>query len=112
MDAAVGPPRQVRVGIASVGNCASSPIQGLNCYRDADGNVPIPGLMNVDFSSYRCADIDAARLALDRSSGGAPIGLSSSSYFMKSPPVRFGDSDAREPTIAFIADGNGRRHSP
>ena len=42
----------------------------------------------------------AKRLARDRGIGGALIGPSS--YFMKSPPQQFTDSEARERTISFI----------
>jgi myo-inositol-1-phosphate synthase len=49
--------RTVRVGIAGVGNCASSLIQGLTYYRDARDNEPVPGLMNVELGGYRVSDI-------------------------------------------------------
>ena len=44
--------------------------------------------------------IRAAKIALDRGIGG-PI-ISASSYFMKSPPVQYRDSDAREAVEKFI----------
>jgi myo-inositol-1-phosphate synthase len=44
--------------------------------------------------------VRAAKIALDRGIGG-PI-LSASSYFMKSPPVQYSDSDARDAVEAFI----------
>jgi myo-inositol-1-phosphate synthase len=65
--------RKVRVGIVGVGNCASSFVQGLEHYRDARGNEPIPGLMNVEIGGYHVADveisaafdIDAAKVGRD-----------------------------------------------
>ena len=51
---------KVRVGVVGVGNCASSLVQGLTHYRDADGNAPIPGLMHADLGGYRVADIEIA----------------------------------------------------
>jgi len=45
--------------------------------------------------------VRAAKIALDRGIGG-PI-LSASSYFMKSPPVQYSDSQAREAVEDFIA---------
>ncbi|MGO4842349.1 inositol-3-phosphate synthase, partial [Rhizobiaceae sp. 2RAB30] len=45
--------------------------------------------------------IRCARLALDRGIKGALIGPSS--YFMKSPPEQFTDSEARRRTLRFIA---------
>ncbi|SDF50888.1 inositol-3-phosphate synthase [Pseudonocardia oroxyli] len=44
--------------------------------------------------------VRAAKIALDRGIGG-PI-LSASSYFMKSPPEQYSDSEAREAVEAFI----------
>ena len=45
--------------------------------------------------------VRAAKIALDRGIGG-PI-LSASSYFMKSPPVQYNDSEARQAVEDFIA---------
>jgi myo-inositol-1-phosphate synthase len=44
--------------------------------------------------------VRAAKIALDRGIGG-PL-LSASSYFMKSPPVQYTDSEARDAVEAFI----------
>jgi len=58
MDAAISQPKNVRVGIVGVGNCASSFIQGLSYYADARANEPVPGLMNVDLGGYHVGDIE------------------------------------------------------
>ncbi len=50
--------RRVRVGVVGVGNCASSLIQGLTYYRDADPDAEIPGLMHVDLGGYRVSDVE------------------------------------------------------
>ncbi|HEV7291501.1 MAG TPA: inositol-3-phosphate synthase [Devosia sp.] len=52
--------RKVRIGIVGVGNCASSLVQGLTYYRDADGNEPVPGLMHVNLGGYHVSDIVVA----------------------------------------------------
>ncbi|MET0221628.1 MAG: inositol-3-phosphate synthase [Tardiphaga sp.] len=52
--------RRVRVGIVGVGNCASSFVQGLTHYRDAEANEPVPGLMNVDLGGYHIGDVEIA----------------------------------------------------
>lgn len=52
--------RRVRVGIVGVGNCASSFIQGLTYYRDANANEPVPGLMNAEVGGYHISDIEIA----------------------------------------------------
>ncbi|HEX8231962.1 MAG TPA: inositol-3-phosphate synthase [Caulobacteraceae bacterium] len=51
---------KVRVGIVGVGNCASSLVQGLSYYREADGNEPIPGLMHADLGGYGIGDVEIA----------------------------------------------------
>lgn len=52
--------KSIRVGIAGVGNCASSFVQGLSYYRDARDNEPIPGLMNPELGGYRIRDIEVS----------------------------------------------------
>ena len=68
-----------------------------------------PNSAGVVIDAVRCA-----KLALDRGTGG-PL-VAPSSYFMKSPPVQFSDSEARDLVEAFIngqssggTGGNGRR---
>src|SRR5688500_18573616 len=48
---------EVRVAIVGVGNCASSLVQGVQYYRDADENVSVPGLMHVKFGPYHVRDV-------------------------------------------------------
>ncbi len=47
----------VRVAIVGVGNCASSLVQGVEYYRDADPSQRVPGLMHVDFGGYHVRDV-------------------------------------------------------
>jgi myo-inositol-1-phosphate synthase len=49
---------KVRVAIIGVGNCASSFVQGVHFYRDADENASVPGLMHVDLGGYHIRDIE------------------------------------------------------
>ncbi|MFN2450750.1 MAG: inositol-3-phosphate synthase [Candidatus Dormibacteria bacterium] len=49
---------KVRVAIIGVGNCASSLIQGVEYYKDADANDSVPGLMHVDLGGYHIRDIE------------------------------------------------------
>jgi myo-inositol-1-phosphate synthase len=49
---------KVRVAIIGVGNCASSFVQGVQYYRDADAAQPVPGLMHVDLGGYHVRDIE------------------------------------------------------
>src|SRR5579863_10045253 len=64
---------KIRVAIAGVGNCASSLIQGIEYYRDADPADTVPGLMHVTLGGYHVRDVefvaafdvDAAKVGLD-----------------------------------------------
>lgn len=49
---------KVRVAIIGVGNCASSFVQGVSYYADADPHEAVPGLMHVDLGGYRVSDIE------------------------------------------------------
>jgi myo-inositol-1-phosphate synthase len=48
----------VRVAIVGVGNCATSLIQGVEYYKDADASATMPGLMHVQFGDYHVRDIE------------------------------------------------------
>jgi myo-inositol-1-phosphate synthase len=48
----------VRVAIVGVGNCATSLIQGVEYYKDADPAADVPGLMHVTFGDYHVRDIE------------------------------------------------------
>jgi myo-inositol-1-phosphate synthase len=48
----------VRVAIVGVGNCASSLVQGVEYYKDADPAVRVPGLMHVQFGPYHVSDVE------------------------------------------------------
>ena len=47
----------VRVAIVGVGNCATSLIQGVEYYKDADPSGTVPGLMHVTFGPYHVSDV-------------------------------------------------------
>jgi myo-inositol-1-phosphate synthase len=48
----------VRVAIVGVGNCASSLVQGVEYYKDADAGSRVPGLMHVQFGRYHVRDVE------------------------------------------------------
>src|SRR4249920_1819014 len=48
----------VRVAIVGVGNCASSLVQGVEYYKDADPASRVPGLMHVQFGPYHVSDVE------------------------------------------------------
>jgi myo-inositol-1-phosphate synthase len=65
--------KQIRVAIAGVGNCASSLLQGVEYYKDADPSESVPGLMHVELGGYHVRDVrfvaafdvDATKVGLD-----------------------------------------------
>jgi myo-inositol-1-phosphate synthase len=48
----------VRVAIVGVGNCASSLVQGVEFYKDANPDARVPGLMHVQFGDYHVRDVE------------------------------------------------------
>jgi myo-inositol-1-phosphate synthase len=64
----------VRVAIVGVGNCASSLVQGVEYYRNADPNDRVPGLMHVEFGDYHISDIEfVAAFDVDAKKVGSDI---------------------------------------
>ncbi|MCQ9164634.1 inositol-3-phosphate synthase [Arthrobacter sp. STN4] len=65
----------IRVAIVGVGNCASSLVQGVQYYKDADPSAKVPGLMHVEFGPYHvndvtfvaAFDVDGKKVGLDLS---------------------------------------------
>lgn len=49
---------KIRVALVGIGNCASSLVQGVEFYRHARGDAPIPGIMHLDLGGYHIGDID------------------------------------------------------
>jgi len=48
----------IRVAIVGVGNCASSLVQGVQYYKDAEVGSKVPGLMHVQFGPYHISDVE------------------------------------------------------
>jgi myo-inositol-1-phosphate synthase len=66
---------KIRVAIAGVGNCASSLIQGVTYYRDANPADDVPGLMHVVLGGYHVSDIEfVAAFDVDASKVGSDLG--------------------------------------
>ncbi len=67
--------KTVRVAVAGVGNCASSLVQGVQFYRDADPNERVPGLMHVELAGYHVGDIEfVAAFDVDADKVGLDLG--------------------------------------
>jgi myo-inositol-1-phosphate synthase len=65
---------KVRVAIVGVGNCASSLVQGVEYYKNADEEESIPGLMHVKLGDYHIRDIEfSAAFDIDRNKVGKDL---------------------------------------
>jgi myo-inositol-1-phosphate synthase len=49
---------KVRLAIVGVGNCASSLVQGLEYYKEADPEDRVPGLMHAQLGPYHVSDVE------------------------------------------------------
>jgi myo-inositol-1-phosphate synthase len=83
---------KVRVAIIGVGNCASSFVQGVHYYRDADPAEPVPGLMHVDLGGYQISDIEFSA-AFDIDSEKVGKDLSEAIWSGQNNTIRFVKDD-------------------
>ncbi|UKJ76326.1 inositol-3-phosphate synthase [Azospirillum brasilense] len=101
--------KKLRVAVAGVGNCASSFVQGVSYYADAQANEPPPGLMTLDLGGYRVSDIEMSA-AFDVSAAKVGRDLSDAIFAPPNNTCRFSTPRAsgvqveRGPTL----DGIGR----
>ena len=99
----------IRLAIAGLGNCASSLLQGLAYYRDADPGDEVPGLMHVTLGGYHIRDIelvaafdvDANKVGLD---AGKAIFAQPNNTLRFAPVGHLGVEVQRAPTL----DGLGK----
>lgn len=82
--------KKVRVAIIGVGNCASSLVQGVHYYRDAQPDDFVPGLMHVNLGGYHIHDIEfTAAFDIDTNKVGKD--LSEAIYTAPNNTYRFAD---------------------
>jgi myo-inositol-1-phosphate synthase len=68
-------PKKIRLAIAGVGNCASSLVQGITYYKDADPDERVPGLMHVKLGDYHVGDVElVAAFDVDATKVGIDLG--------------------------------------
>ena len=66
---------KARVAIVGVGNCASSLVQGVQYYREADPSDFVPGLMHVNLGGYHVGDVEfSAAFDIDADKVGHDLG--------------------------------------
>lgn len=67
--------KKVRVAIIGVGNCASSLVQGVYYYQNAEDDEFIPGIMHNNLGGYRIRDIEfSAAIDIDIEKVGKDLG--------------------------------------
>src|SRR5205823_15118542 len=81
---------KVRVAIIGVGNCASSFVQGIHYYRDANPAERVPGLMHVDLGGYHVRDIEFSA-AFDIDSEKVGKDLSEAIWSGQNNTIKFAD---------------------
>ena len=81
---------EIRVAIVGVGNCASSLLQGVEYYKDADPSSQVPGLMHVQFGPYHVRDVKfVAAFDVDAKKVGSD--LAEAIYASENNTIRFSD---------------------
>ena len=66
--------KKVRVAIVGVGNCASSLVQGVQYYQNAQPDDFVPGLMHVNLGGYHISDIEfSAAIDIDQNKVGKDL---------------------------------------
>jgi len=81
---------EIRVAIVGVGNCASSLLQGVEYYKDADPNSQVPGLMHVQFGPYHVRDVKFVA-AFDVDAKKVGTDLAEAIFASENNTIRFSD---------------------
>ena len=92
----------VRVAIVGVGNCATSLIQGVEYYKNADPEGSVPGLMHVMFGDYHVNDIEFVA-AFDVDAKKVGFDLSEATQASENNTIKIADV---APTGIIVQRGN------
>jgi myo-inositol-1-phosphate synthase len=79
---------KIKVALAGVGNCASSLIQGVEYYRNADPSEQVPGLMHVVLGDYHVGDVEFV-CAFDVDAQKVGTDLSKAIFASKNNTIKF-----------------------
>jgi myo-inositol-1-phosphate synthase len=82
--------KKVRVAIVGVGNCASSLVQGIEFYRNADAHETVPGLMHVNLGGYHISDVEFSA-AFDVVDTKVGLDLSEAIFAQPNNTIKFAD---------------------
>ena len=103
----------VRVAIVGVGNCASSLVQGVEYYRNADPDETVPGLMHVVLGGYHVGDcefvtafdVDAAKVGLDLGKAGHTLSFPLARLALSALRLRLGREGAHGQLANLLGPG-------
>jgi myo-inositol-1-phosphate synthase len=103
---------EVRVAIVGVGNCASSLVQGVQYYYDADENSSVPGLMHVKFGQYHVRDVKFVA-AFDVDAKKVGFDLSEAIYASENNTIKIADVPPTNITVQRgpTLDGIGKYYA-
>ncbi|MGJ0118736.1 inositol-3-phosphate synthase [Williamsia sp. MIQD14] len=105
----MGDTNSVRVAIVGVGNCASSLVQGVQYYKDADETATVPGLMHVTFGKYHVRDVEFVA-AFDVDAKKVGFDLSEAIFASENNTIKFADVEPTGVTVqrGHTLDGLGK----
>jgi myo-inositol-1-phosphate synthase len=100
---------KVRVALVGVGNCASSLVQGVEYYKDADPDEFVPGLMHVDLGGYHVRDVEFTA-AFDVTTDKVGKDLSEAIWGHPNNTIKFSDVPKTGVTVSrgMTQDGLGK----
>jgi len=103
---------EVRVAIVGVGNCASSLVQGVQYYQDADEHVTVPGLMHVRLGPYHVRDVKFVA-AFDVDAKKVGFDLSEAIYASENNTIKIADVPPTNVTVQRgpTLDGIGKYYA-
>ena len=81
---------KIRLAIAGVGNCASSLVQGIEYYKNADPDESVPGLMHVVLGGYHVGDVELVA-AFDVDANKVGLDTSKAIFAGQNNTIRFSD---------------------
>ena len=101
--------KSVNVAIIGVGNCASSFVQGVQYYKDANEDDFIPGLMHTVLGGYHVRDINFTA-AIDIDSRKVGTDLADAIFSEPNNTIKFSDVPKTGITVArgMTHDGLGK----
>ena len=103
---------EVRVAIVGVGNCASSLVQGVEYYQNADETSTVPGLMHVTFGQYHVRDVKFV-VAFDVDAKKVGFDLSEAIFASENNTIKIADVPPTNVTVQRgpTLDGIGKYYA-